>query len=58
MTEEEIKAFCKFLIDYGKHDFTELEKELLKQAVDRSHNWNELLAVAMTVNRMDKYGEC
>ena len=48
MTEEElVKALTKFLIENGKNNLTEVEKELLKQAVDQSRNWQELLTVAM-----------
>ena len=48
MTDEELaKALTKFLIENGQNNLTEVEKELLKQAVDQSHNWQELLTVAM-----------
>ena len=52
MTEQEIKAFCKLLIEYGKRDFTDQEKEILKQAVDQSGNMQELIAVAMVSLKM------
>ena len=48
MTEEELaKALTKFLIEHRNHRLTDEEKELLKQAVDQSRNWQELLAVLM-----------
>ena len=50
MTEEEIKAICKFFVDNGKRNFTDAEKELIKQAIDQSRNWQELLAVAIASN--------
>ena len=48
MNEQQIKLLCKLAIENSNHPFTNLEKELLKQAVDESKNWNELLAVAFT----------
>lgn len=39
MTENEIKSLCKLVIEYGNRDFTEAEKEVLKQAAEQSHNW-------------------
>lgn len=47
MTEEEIKVICKFFVDNGKRNFTDAERELIKQAIDQSRNWQELLAVAI-----------
>ena len=52
MTEQEIKMFCKLLIEYGKRSFTDKEKEILKQAVDHSKNMQELIAVAMVSLKM------
>lgn len=48
MTEEEMaKAISKFLIGHKGQNLTQIEKELLKQAIDQSHNWQELIAVVM-----------
>ena len=39
MTEEEMaKAISKFLIEYKRQNLTQIEKELLRQAVDQSYN--------------------
>ena len=51
MTEEQIKILCKWLIENSSRPLTDLEKEALKQAVDSSKNWEELLTVAI-VSRM------
>ena len=51
MTESEIKAISKFLIENGYRNITDIEKELLKKAVDESHNWQELMSVAI-ISRM------
>lgn len=48
MTEQQIKELCKLVIENGNRDFTEIEKEMLKTAVDQSRNFQELLAVAIT----------
>ena len=47
MTDQEIKTLCKFVIEHGNREFTDVEKELLKAAVDQSRNLNELFAVAI-----------
>lgn len=51
MTEEQIKLLSKWLIDNSTKPFTDLERQALKQAVDSSKNWEELISVAM-VSRM------
>ncbi len=46
MTEEEIvKNLSKILIENRNRNLTDAEKELLKQAIDESRNWQELMAV-------------
>ena len=47
MTEREIKALCKFLIEYGNHSYPVWAKELIKITIDLSSNWQELLTVVM-----------
>lgn len=48
MTEEELaKALSKFLIEHWNQRLTDVEKEMLKAAVDQSRNWQELMAVMM-----------
>ncbi len=48
MTEEQIKFICKQAIEYGNKPLTDIQKELLKQAIDQSKNWNELAMVLFT----------
>ena len=50
MTEEQaIKLICKFFIDNGSRPLGDMEREALKQLVDDSENWAELLiAVALS----------
>ena len=38
MTEHEVKAACKFVIEHGNREFTNEEKALLKAAVEKSCN--------------------
>ena len=52
MTEEQIKFICKWLIENASRPLTELEKEALKQAVDSSKNWEELIMVALLSRMM------
>jgi len=47
MTEEQIKLISKWIIENSSRPFTVSEKEALKQAVDDSRNWEELIAVAI-----------
>lgn len=47
LTEQEIKFICKQLVEHGDKPLTDTEKELTKQAIDKSKNLNELLAVAL-----------
>ena len=51
MTEEQVKLICKWLVENSSRPLTDLEKEMLKQAIDNSKNWEELLTVAI-VSRM------
>ena len=51
MNEEQIKFLCKWLVENSSRPLTDLEKEMLKQAIDSSKNWEELLTVAI-VSRM------
>ena len=51
MNEEQIKAISKFLIENGNHKLNDVEKELLKQAVDQSHNWQELFLTMMMASK-------
>ena len=52
MTEEQIKLLCKWLIENSSRPLTNLEKEALKQAVDSSKNWEELITVALLSRMM------
>ena len=51
MTEEQVKLICKWLVENSSRPLTDLEKEMLKQAIDSSKNLDELLTVAI-VSRM------
>ena len=54
MTEQQVKETFKFVIEHGQRDFTDVEKELLKAAVDQSRNLDELFVVAMASLGMGK----
>lgn len=36
MNEQQIKLLCKITIENSKRPFTDIEKELLKQAIDHA----------------------
>ena len=50
MSEEEIKAFCKLLIENRSHEFSAIEKETIKQAIDNAKTLEDLFAVALVAN--------
>ena len=52
MTEEQIKILCKRIIENSSRPLTDLEKEALKQAIDSSKNWEELITVALLSRMM------
>lgn len=52
MTEEQIKILCKWIIENSSRPLTDLEKEALKQAIDSSKNWEELITVALLSRMM------
>ena len=43
MTEKEIQALFKLVVESSNRPLTKIEKELSKQAIDSSNNWVELL---------------
>ena len=51
MNEEQIKELCKYVIDNGDRQISDVQKELLKQAVDKSSTWQELMMVALVYSR-------
>ena len=53
MNEEQIKTLCKLIIENGNKPINDVQKELLKQAVDKSRTWQELMAVAMIYARAE-----
>lgn len=52
MTEEQIKFLCRWIIENSSRPLTDMEKEMLKQAIDSSKNWEELLTVAINSRTM------
>lgn len=52
MTEEQLKVLCKWIIDNGDRPLTDAEKELIKQAIDKSKNVEELTAVAVAAIKL------
>ncbi len=51
MNEEQIKTLCKFLVENGNRNLSDVEKALFKQAIDQSRNWQELFATMIIVGK-------
>lgn len=47
MTEEQLKFLCKWAVQNSQRPFTEADKELLKQAIDKANTVEDLLAVVL-----------
>ena len=52
MTEEQIKTLCKWIIDNGNRPFSDSEKVLIKQAIDKAKNVKELTTVAIATIKL------
>ena len=48
MNEQQIKLLYKLAVENSKRPFTDKEKELLKQAIDKAKNWDDLIAIALS----------
>lgn len=44
MTEEQAKTLGKWLVDNYDRPLSDVEKELLKQAIDKSHSIQEMVS--------------
>ncbi len=49
MTEMQAKLLCKLAIESYSRPLTTLEKEALKQAIDRAENVEQLICVLLTL---------
>ena len=49
MTEEQAKFIGKWLVDNYNRPLSEAEKEMIKQAVEKSHSIKELLSVLLVM---------
>ena len=47
MTEEQIKFICKWVIENSNRPLSELDKEIIKQAIDNAKTIEELAGVAI-----------
>lgn len=47
MTEQDIKAITKWVIDNSNRPLSECDKEIIKQAVDQANSMGELNLVLM-----------
>lgn len=50
MTEEDIKALCKWAIENRKQSLSKEKKEFIKQAIDESNTIEDLFTIAIFSN--------
>lgn len=43
MTEEQYKFLCKWIVDNGNRPLSEIDKELIKQAIDNAKSPEEMV---------------
>ena len=43
MTEQEIKAMCKLMVEHSQQPLSDFDKELLKQSIDKAQNAQEMV---------------
>ena len=49
MTEEQVKLLCKWMIDNGNRPLTEVEKEVIKKAIDNAKSPQEMVMSVLTL---------
>ena len=49
MTEQEIKTMCKLAVEHSNHPLTNLDKELLKQAIDKAKSAQDMVIAVLTL---------
>ena len=49
MTEEQVKLLGRWLVDNSNRPLTAFEKKLLKQAIDRSNNIQEMISILIVM---------
>ena len=54
MTEKELKFLCKWLVDNSNRPLSKEEKEIIKQAIDKSNSIEDLILIAITSSNIIK----
>ena len=49
MTEQQVNTMWKLLVDHSNHPLTDLDKELLKQSIDKAKHPLEILAALSAI---------
>lgn len=49
MKEQEIKAMCKLAVEHSNHPLTDLDKELLKEVVNKAKHPVEILVALSAI---------
>ena len=55
MTEQQIKFICKWIVQNSNRSLSELDKEILKQAIDNAKNVDDLVIIALSM--LDKQND-
>ena len=53
MTDKDWKTIYKFCIDHRYENLSQIQKELLKKAIDEANTFEELLVTAMAAIEVD-----
>ncbi len=49
MTEEQIKYICKMAVEKSNRPISDLDKELIKQAIDKANSAQEMIISIWTI---------
>ena len=49
MTEEQVNLLCKWMVDNGNRSLTKFEKEIIKQAIDKSRSPQEMVVSVLAL---------
>ena len=49
MTEEQVKFLCKQIVENSNRPLSDLDKELIKQAIDNAKNGFEMISAILAI---------
>ncbi len=54
MTQDQVKSLCKWSVENSKRKLSDIEKEMIKQAIEESKTIEDLFMVAISIAMIDK----